>query len=101
MPNIEVSVIFQGFGKFSLEVSTVGMRATGQVRIMGGAIVLSIATSVFNSYTRLHLQKLTGKPDFELNQHSTQDSMVNEEVRHVFTEAYSLEMAILAAFSGA
>lgn len=66
-----------------------------------GAIVLSIVTSAFNSYTRPRLQNLTEKPDFEPNQHSTQDSVIDEEVRHVFAEAYSLAMAILAAFSGA
>jgi hypothetical protein len=77
------------------------MGAIGQVRIMGNAIVLSIATSVFNSYTRPRLQSLLGTPEFEPNHISDQRSVLDENVRNVFAQGYNLQMAILAAFSGA
>jgi hypothetical protein len=87
--------------QFMLSKVAVGMGAIGQVRIMGGAIVLSIATSVFNSYTRPRLQKLLGTPDFEPNHSSSHKSVPDEDVRNVFAQGYDLQMAILAAFAGA
>ena len=77
------------------------MGAIGQVRIMGGAIVLSIATSVFNSYTRPRLQSLLGTPDLEPNHSSSYDAVPDEAVRSIFAQGYNLQMVILAAFSGA
>jgi hypothetical protein len=75
------------------------MGAIGQVRIMGGAIVLSIATSVFNSYTRPRLHALLGKADFKPEHGSGSPSVPNDDVRNLFAQGYNLQMAILAAFS--
>ncbi|PVI01613.1 MFS general substrate transporter [Periconia macrospinosa] len=74
----------------------VGMGAVGQVRIMGGAIVLSIATSVFHSYTKprlgAHYHVSTSRFGHETNP---------EEVRSIYAQGYNRQMIVLAAFAGA
>lgn len=83
----------------------VGMAAVSQLRIMGGAIVLAIATSVFNSYTRPALEEalqsihFTGKTISSvqsLNKLSFQDQ---QKVKSVLAHGYNLQMWVLCAFA--
>jgi hypothetical protein len=77
------------------------MAAIGQVRIMGGAIVLAIATSVFHSYTRPRLQNILGSADITSTHVSAIGTVLREDVREVFAQGYNLQMIVLCAFAGA
>ncbi|KAF2251689.1 putative multidrug resistance protein fnx1 [Trematosphaeria pertusa] len=83
----------------------VGMAAVSQLRVMGGAIVLAIATSVFNSYTRPKLAQflesghLAGEsiPSVQsLAQFSVQDQ---ESIKGILAHGYNLQMWVLCAFA--
>ena len=83
------------------------MAAVSQLRVMGGAIVLAIATSVFNSSTRpklaqfLDSSRLDGEsvPSVQsLAQFSVQDQ---ESIKGVLAQGYNLQMWVLCAFASA
>lgn len=78
------------------------MGAGNQFQMMGGAIVLAIATSVFNGYIRSPVQDLLGD--------SGSGSLVNlgaslaavpvpiqEQIRLILAEGYNRQMLVLCA----
>lgn len=77
------------------------MGAVGQVRVMGGAIILSIATSVFNGYTRPRLAKIIGSSEFESRGYASIPSQFHDEVRGILAHGYNLQMIVLCAFAAA
>ena len=82
-------------------MTAVGVGTVGQVRIMGGAVILSVATSVFHSYTRRPLHALIGTPEIDPNRVHAQGPFLENDVRQTFAQGYKLQMVVLAAFSGA
>ncbi|KAF2016768.1 putative multidrug resistance protein fnx1 [Aaosphaeria arxii CBS 175.79] len=79
----------------------VGLGAIGQTRIMGGSIVLAIASSVFHSYTRPRLQNLTGSKEVATHSGWSQGSIPSDEVRHIIARGYDLQMLVLCGCGGA
>ncbi|KAH7070078.1 major facilitator superfamily domain-containing protein, partial [Paraphoma chrysanthemicola] len=85
----------------------VGMGAVSQLRIMGGAIVLAIATSVFNSYTGPLLAEYMARYSI------TRDAIYSAQgiarltapdqdaVRNILARGFNKQMIVLAAFAGA
>ncbi|KAI1354865.1 putative multidrug resistance protein fnx1 [Xylaria sp. FL0043] len=72
--------------------------AGSQFRLMGGAIILAISTSVFNGYVRPHLASQLGISDTDtLTQVlSTFPRELQEEARVVLAVGYSRQMLVLA-----
>jgi hypothetical protein len=77
------------------------MGTIGQMRIMGGALVLSIGTSVFNSVTETRLNDVLGGHGAQKNHGSWLGSPMEGEVRDVLADGYRLETLVLVAFAGA
>jgi hypothetical protein len=83
------------------------MGAVTQLRIMGGAIVLSIATSVFNSYSTPRLMDYMSRYDITRDMiYSTYGiAKLNEAdqvaVKAVLTEGFNRQMIVLSAFAAA
>jgi len=81
------------------------MAAVTQLRVMGGAIVLAIATSVFNNYAQ---QRIAG---FEQAAHISGSSMTSaqllimvdgpgqEQIKRILAHGYNLQMYVLCAFA--
>ncbi|KAL9133605.1 MAG: hypothetical protein Q9175_005217 [Cornicularia normoerica] len=84
----------------------IGMGAVNQFRMMGGAIGLAIATSVFNGYLRSHLSA-TVSPQQMANtlplaaEISKLDQDVQLTAREIFGQGYDLHMKILSGFGAA
>ncbi|ORX94599.1 MFS multidrug transporter-like protein [Clohesyomyces aquaticus] len=87
--------------------SAVGMAAVSQLRVMGGAIVLAIATSVFNSYTHPRLAKfqeafhLPGDSTTSAQLLALADGQEKNEIRSILAHGYNLQMYVLCAFAAA
>lgn len=65
---------------------------------MGGAIVLAISTSIFNSYVQPHLTSQLGISDADtLTQIlPTLPKVLQEEARHILARGYSHQILVLA-----
>ena len=88
------------------DFQAVGMGAVSQLRPMGGAIILAITTSVFNSYTRPRLAEILGPTsggnsvlsgEFVARLPSDQ----RDSARAVLAHGYNLQMIVLCAFGAA
>ncbi|KAF1951063.1 MFS multidrug transporter-like protein [Byssothecium circinans] len=85
----------------------VGMAADSQLRVMGGAIVLAIATSVFNSYTRPRIAEfrqaahVTGSSITSEQLLTLVDGQGQEHVKSILAHGYNLQMYVLCAFAAA
>jgi|TARA_R110002003_G_scaffold79_7_gene7071 hypothetical protein len=83
------------------------MGAVTQLRIMGGAIVLAIATSVFNSYTNPQLAEYLSRYSITRDViYSTQGlarlSIPDQEtVRTILARGFNRQMIVLSAFAAA
>ncbi|KAI1259681.1 putative multidrug resistance protein fnx1 [Xylariaceae sp. FL1019] len=80
----------------------VALGAGSQFRFIGGSIVLSISTSIFNSYVRPRLQTELGiaDPDVLLQVLPTLAPSVQDAVRHVLATGYSHQILVLAVSAG-
>lgn len=91
--------------EYMLIISAVGMGAVSQLRVMGGAIVLSIATSVFNGYTRSRISDIlhaAGAPVNSLESFeylASLDSVEREHIIVIMARGYNLQMYVLCAFA--
>ncbi|KAH9890146.1 putative multidrug resistance protein fnx1 [Xylariomycetidae sp. FL2044] len=74
-----------------------GMGAGSQLRMMGGAVALSISTAVFNTYAQGPLQDLLGSSDTDmLTQLLPKLSVaLQEEVRRILAEGYNRQTLVL------
>ncbi|KAF2653158.1 MFS general substrate transporter, partial [Lophiostoma macrostomum CBS 122681] len=85
----------------------VGLGAVTQLRVMGGAIVLSVATSVFNGYTRPlvanFLRSINALADAIVSLQTLSKFSEQEQVtmRMILARGYSIQMYILCAFATA
>lgn len=85
----------------------VGMGAVTQLRLMGGAIVLAIATSVFNTYTKPRLAHFMGglkAIDGAIYSAQSLSSLPvhdRAEIRNILAHGYDLQMWVLCAFAAA
>jgi len=83
------------------------MGTISQLRVMGGAIVLAIATSVFNSYTSPRLGDYLSRYDMTRNSvYSAQGlakfgAVDREEVRAILATGFNRQMIVLTAFAAA
>jgi uncharacterized membrane protein YfcA len=83
------------------------MGAISQLRVMGGAIVLAIATSVFNSYTSPRLVEYLFRYGMTTNSiYSAQglaklNAVDKEEVRTILAMGFNRQMIVLSAFAAA
>jgi hypothetical protein len=83
------------------------MAAVSQLRVMGGAIVLAIATSVFNSYTRPKIAvfeqaaHLNGTPVTSAQLLTLVDGQTQEQIKGILARGYNLQMFVLCAFAAA
>jgi hypothetical protein len=73
---------------------------------MGGAIVLAIATSVFNSYTRPLLAEYTSLSHPSASIYSAQslarfDLNEQKDIKQILAHGYNLQMWVLCAFAAA
>jgi hypothetical protein len=81
------------------------MGAVSQLRVMGGAIVLSIATSVFNSRTRSEISEVlqaSGVPfrSVESVQSlASLDILDQQRIIAIMARGYNLQMYVLCAFA--
>lgn len=79
------------------------MGAVSQLRVMGGAIGLSIATSVFNSYTKPKmaelLREIQAPPNFDqsLQSISLLESSDQQRIKAILARGYNLQMFVLCA----
>ncbi|KAI0160161.1 putative multidrug resistance protein fnx1 [Xylariaceae sp. FL1272] len=82
--------------------TAVALGAGSQFRFIGGSIVLSISTSIFNSYVRPQLQMQLGisNPDALLQVLPTLAPSVQDAVRHVLATGYSRQILVLAVSAG-
>lgn len=72
------------------------MAAGSQFRFIGSSMVLAIATSVFNSYTRSRLQDLgAGDPDSIVLILGTLPKAIQDQVRYTLAEGYSRQILVL------
>jgi hypothetical protein len=87
--------------------AAVGMGAVSQLRVMGGAIVLAIATSVFNSYTRPRLAgffesaQSSGNPISSMQSLAQFSSEEQASIKAILANGYNLQMYVLCAFAAA
>jgi hypothetical protein len=85
----------------------VGMGAISQLRVMGGAIVLAIATSVFNSYTSPRLVEYLSRYGMTTNAIYSAQSLAKfsvadrDEVRSILAIGFNRQMIVLSAFAAA
>ncbi|KAI1773179.1 putative multidrug resistance protein fnx1 [Hypoxylon cercidicola] len=75
----------------------VAMGAGSQFRMMGGAMVLAISTSVFNTYARPQLQTLLGVSDTDtlISFLGTLPQALQEQVRYTLAEGYNRQVLVL------
>lgn len=86
--------------------SAVAMAAEGQFQVMGSAVLLSVATAIFNGYTRSRLESLLGTmgSDSFLNLGNVLPSLstrLQQEVRLTLAEGYNRQSLVLAVAAGA
>ncbi|KAI0406568.1 putative multidrug resistance protein fnx1 [Xylaria palmicola] len=79
----------------------VGMATGGQFQVMGSAVLLSIATSVFNDHVRSRLKSVLGDtgPSFLLNLGQVISSLPadqQEKIRLVLAEGYNRQSLVLS-----
>ena len=85
----------------------VGMGIVTQVRVMGGAIVLAIATSIFNSYTTPLLSEyltrysLTRDATYSTQGLKTLVEADQGAVRMILARGFNRQMFVLSAFAAA
>ncbi|KAI3330931.1 putative multidrug resistance protein fnx1 [Ustulina deusta] len=84
----------------------VAMAAEGQFQVMGSAVLLSVATAIFNGYTRSRLESLLGTmgSDSFLNLGNVLPSLstcLQQEVRLTLAEGYNRQSLVLAVAAGA
>jgi small neutral amino acid transporter SnatA (MarC family) len=82
------------------------MGTVSQFRIMGGAIVLAIATSVFNGYTKPRISALLpAEQTAAVFQSATAIAALPPSaqfaVRSTFAHGFNLQMIVLCAFAAA
>jgi MFS family permease len=81
----------------------VGMAAANQFRMMGSAIGIAVATSVFNGYVVSRF-KAMGVEDLEtdlLSGNVNSTHLMQEGFRDILSEGYNRQMLMLCAFSAA
>ncbi|KAI1740696.1 putative multidrug resistance protein fnx1 [Xylaria scruposa] len=80
----------------------VGLGAGSQFRFIGGSIVLSISTSLFNSYVRPRLESQLGisDPDALIQILPTLAPTVQDAARHILATGYSHQILVLAVSAG-
>ena len=87
-----------------LRDKAVGMAAANQFRTMGSAMGLAIATSVFNGYVLSRIGNLgvggLSITDLTTGQQSL-PAIIQEDARHILSEAYNRQMLVLCGFSAA
>ena len=90
---------------YTLTILAVGLGAVSQLRVMGGAIVLSIATSAFNSYTKPRISEVLqaiGAPATSLESVESLanlDSADQQRIIAIMARGYNLQMYVLCAFA--
>ncbi|KAH7128161.1 MFS multidrug transporter-like protein [Dendryphion nanum] len=83
----------------------VGMAAVSQLRVMGGAIVLAIVASVFNSYTQPRMERfkesvhMGGTKISSAHLLTIIDRNGQEQIRSILAHGYNLQMYVLCAFA--
>ncbi|TRX98985.1 hypothetical protein FHL15_000327 [Xylaria flabelliformis] len=82
--------------------NAVGLGAGSQFRFIGGSIVLSISTSLFNSYVRPRLESQLGisDPDALIQTLPTLTPTVQDAARHILATGYSRQILVLAVSAG-
>lgn len=88
------------------EQIAVGMGTVSQFRVMGGAIVLAIATSVFNGYTKSRISDIVPSEQASaLFQSSVAlDQLAGPaqyKIKSIFAHGFNLQMIVLCAFAAA
>ncbi|KAI0100756.1 putative multidrug resistance protein fnx1 [Nemania sp. FL0031] len=80
----------------------VALGAGSQFRFMGGAMVLAISTSIFNSYVRPRLGPQLGvsDPDLLIAVLPTLPQAIQEQARHILATGYSHQILVLAVSAG-
>jgi hypothetical protein len=88
-----------------LTIVALSMGAISQLRVMGGAIVLAIATSVFNSYTSPRLAEYLSQYEMIANAVYLAQSLARlsavdrDEVRTILAMGFNRQMIVLSAFA--
>jgi uncharacterized membrane protein YfcA len=83
------------------------MGAISQLRVMGGAIVLAIATSVFNSCTSPRLVEYLSRYGMTINAIYSAQSLAKfsavdrDEVRSILATGFNHQMIVLSVFAAA
>lgn len=83
------------------------MGAVTQLRIMGGAIVLAIATSVFNSYSTSQLAdymsrySITRDAIYSSQGIASLSEIDRQAVKTILARAFNRQMVVLTAFAAA
>ncbi|KAI0188247.1 putative multidrug resistance protein fnx1, partial [Astrocystis sublimbata] len=82
--------------------NAVGLGAGNQLRFIGGAVTLSIATALFNTYVQPRLKSQLGLSNVnELTQVlPSLVQEVQEDVRHTLATGYSRQILVLAVSAG-
>ncbi|KAF2972342.1 hypothetical protein GQX73_g1251 [Xylaria multiplex] len=82
--------------------SAVGLGAGSQFRFIGSSIVLSVSTSVFNTYVKPQLNSQLGisDPDALTQLLPTFAPSVQDAIRHVLATGYSRQIIVLAVSAG-
>ncbi|KAI2618109.1 putative multidrug resistance protein fnx1 [Hypoxylon sp. NC1633] len=85
---------------------SVGMAAGSQFQVLGSVILLAVATSVFNNYTRPRLSSLVGASGseslFSLGEAlKTVSDKARDEIRLTLAEGYNRQSLVLCGASGA
>ncbi|KAI0868252.1 putative multidrug resistance protein fnx1 [Hypoxylon argillaceum] len=80
----------------------VALGAGSQFRFMGGAIVLAISTSIFNSYVRPRIESDLGisDPDAIVQILPSLSQALHEQTRKIFAVGYSHQILVLAVSAG-
>jgi hypothetical protein len=90
-----------------LTIVAIGMGTLSQLRVMGGAIVLAIATSVFNSYTSPRLVEYLSRYDMTTDAVYSAQSLARlsavdrDEVRSILAMGFNRQMIVLSCFAAA
>jgi hypothetical protein len=88
-------------------IAAVGLGAISQLRVMGGAIVLAIVTSVFNSYTSPRLVEYLSRYDMTSNAIYSAESFAKlsvpdrDGVRSILETGFNRQMIVLSVFGAA
>ncbi|KAF2971311.1 hypothetical protein GQX73_g2265 [Xylaria multiplex] len=98
-----LSIPSRVYGAEILAGFAVAMGAAGQLRMMGGAVAVAIATSVFNGYTKPRLLSILGTSDttYLLQLLATISPEDQDETRLALAAGYNQQMWVLCAFGAA